>query len=234
MNIEAGRDELMARLSELNEDRVLALVRQRLERGDEPRTVIEDCQAGMGRVGLLYEQGTYFLSGLIMAGEIFRQVMDLLQPYVQARLTGRASGRVLLGTVQGDIHDIGKNLTLMLLGGHGFTVLDLGVDVPPETFLSEAERTRPDVIGLSGLVTTAYESMRRTVELLRGSNDPRVRNAPVVIGGSLLDDQVAEYVGADHWVSSAMKGVRLCQGLIGGDPAAPAARSSDGNGPNLL
>ena len=126
------REGLIASIAELNESAAVATVRRRLDGGEDPLTVMEDCRRGMGRVGEYYERGRYFISGLIMAGEIFGQVMELLQPLVEARLQHNCSGRVLLGTVQGDIHDLGKNITGMLLGCYGFTVIDLGVDVPPE------------------------------------------------------------------------------------------------------
>ena len=149
-----------------------------------------------------------------MAGEIFREVMELVQPVIEEQLTGNESGYILVGTVQGDIHDIGKNNLSLLLRCYGFTVYDLGVDVPPSEFLAQAAILKPDIIGLGGLLTLAYDSMRETVDLLRNSSSSDVASIPIVIGGNQLNEQVCQYVGADHWVTDAMSGVRLCQKLL--------------------
>ncbi|MCX6066475.1 MAG: B12-binding domain-containing protein, partial [Chloroflexi bacterium] len=130
------------RLSELvaalDEDAVLALVQERLSAGSDPFQIIEECNAGMREVGIKYETGEYFVSGLIMSGEIFREVVELLQPLLEKRADGHSFGVVLIGTVSGDIHDIGKNMLGMLLSCYGFTVIDLGVDVPPANFAEKA------------------------------------------------------------------------------------------------
>ncbi len=202
---------LAASVADLKEADVLRTVRERIERGDDPVAVIEECQAGMRLVGERYSQRRYFLSGLIMAGDILRQVMEMVQPSLEERFSGDASARVLLGTVQGDIHDLGKNLFAMLARCHGLTVYDLGVDVAPARFVEELDRVKPDVVGLSGLLTASYDPMRETIALLRAHSP----GLPVVIGGQ-IDEQVSRYVGADYFVTDAMEGVRLCQRLAGG------------------
>ncbi|MBN1220325.1 MAG: cobalamin-dependent protein [Anaerolineae bacterium] len=205
---------LINEVLELNETEVLMIVQQRLQDGDDPLAIVEDCQEGMRRVGERYEQGQYFLSGLIMAGEIFREVMELAQPVIKKKVRGNESGRILLGTVQGDIHDIGKNIQTMLLSCYGFTVYDLGVDVPPDVFVTEAVKVNPDLVGLSGLLTSSYDTMRDTVTLFRRNPDHPVGQIPIIIGGGTINDQVCEYVGADYWIVNAMDGVRLCQRLL--------------------
>jgi dimethylamine corrinoid protein len=214
----ANRREIQAAMihhvAELNEQAVLALVQERLSDGDDPLSIVEDCQEGMRRVGEHYEQGHYYLAGLIMAGEIFREVMELAQPVIEAQISGEESGRVLLGTVQGDIHDIGKNIQGMLLSCHGFTVYDLGVDVPPAEFLAQAKKVKPDIIGLSGLLTSSYDVMRDTIILIRDTPVPELAGVPIIIGGTSINEQVCQYVGADHWVINSMEGVRLCQRLL--------------------
>ena len=205
---------LITLVADLEEQEVLAIVRRRLEQGDDPLAIVEDCQAGLRLVGKRYEKREYFISGLIMAGEIFREVMELVQPSIEEQFTGSESGQILLGTVQGDIHDIGKNNLIMLLSCYGFTVHDLGVDVPPAEFLHQASTLRPDIIGLSGLLTLAYDSMRNTVDLLRKSAGDHLASIPIIIGGNQLNEQVCRYVGADYWVTDAMSGVRLCQQLL--------------------
>ncbi len=208
------RAALIQNVADLNEDQSLALVRQRLEQQEDPLTIVEDCQEGLRQVGLRYERQEYYLSGLIMAGEIFREAMELLAPTIETHFDGSASGSILLGTVEGDIHDIGKNNLSLLLTGYGFTVYDVGVDVPPQGFLDKAEQLHPDIIGLSGLLTTSYDSMRETVRLVRGTQDPRVAHIPIILGGNQLNEQVCTYVGADGWVTDAMTGVRLCQRIL--------------------
>lgn len=213
-NRQERQTALIYHVAELNEQEVLALVQERLSAGDDPLTIVEDCQEGMRYVGERYEQGRYFLSGLIMAGEIFREVMALTQPVIKEKVRGNESGRILLGTVQGDIHDIGKNIQSMLLSCYGFTVYDLGVDVPPNTFVTQATHVKPDIVGLSGLLTSSYDAMRDTIALFRRNPDHMLMSIPIIIGGVSINDQVCQYVGADYWIINAMDGVRLCQRLL--------------------
>jgi methanogenic corrinoid protein MtbC1 len=208
------REQLIDLLADLEEEAVLTLVQKRINAGDDPLQIIEECNEGMRQVGQRYERGEFFVSGLIMSGEIFREVVELVQPLLQQQARGRSSGTVLVGTVSGDIHDIGKNITGMLLACHGFTVIDLGVDVPPAVFASKAIETRPDVVGLSGLITASFDAMKATVAALRAQAQAQHCSFPIVIGGGMIDEQVCRYVGADYWVNNAMDGVRLCQRLI--------------------
>ncbi len=168
----------------------------------------------MRQVGQRYERGEFFVSGLIMSGEIFREVVELVQPLLQQQARGQSSGTVLVGTVSGDIHDIGKNIAGMLLACHGFTVIDLGVDVPPAVFAAKAIETKPDIVGLSGLITASFDAMKATVTALRAQAQEQHCSFPIVIGGGMIDEQVCRYVGADYWVNNAMDGVRLCQRLL--------------------
>jgi methanogenic corrinoid protein MtbC1 len=212
------RLELIRCVANLEEQGALALVERRVAQGDDPIAIVEDSQEGLRQVGERYERREYFLSGLIMAGEIFREIMEILAPIIERRFTGNESGSILLGTAQGDIHDIGKNNLSMLLTSYGFTVHDLGVDVPPAEFLHAATRLHPDIIGLSGLLTSSYDSMRATVEVLRASSDLHVATRAIILGGNQLNEQVCRYVGADGWVTDAMSGVRLCQRLLAARP----------------
>lgn len=206
--------ELTAALADLREGEVMALVRARMARGDDALQIIQDCQAGMRAVGERYAQRRYYLSGLIMAGEILHEVMEIVMPAVEARFSDHTSGRVLLGTVQGDIHDLGKNLLQVLLQCHGFTVLDLGVDVTPAQFVAEARAFKPHAIGLSGLITAAHATMRETVTALRAMMAQDGVQIPVLLGGQ-VDEQVCRFVDADYWSTDAMEGVQLCQQLVG-------------------
>ncbi len=206
-------ETLKQALMDLEEELTLELTREAVADGTPSLVLLQACEQAMRVVGERYERHEYYLSGLILAGEIFREVLELVQPGLEAELHGEESGRVLLGTVAGDIHDIGKNIVATALRSFGFTVDDLGVDVPPARFLEHVMQTGPDVVGLSGLVTASYQSMKDTVDLLRGAQtDPEAR-VPVIIGGGLIDEEVRHYVGADSWTTDAMEGVRICQRL---------------------
>ncbi len=218
--LDSQRLTLIAHVADLNENEVLSLVETRVAAGHDPLGIIEDCQEGLRQVGERYERQEYYLSGLIMAGEIFREVMEMVQPLIVEKFTGNESGTILLGTVKGDIHDIGKNNLSMLLTCYGFSVHDLGVDVSPSEFLLQAMQIQPDIIGLSGLLTSSYDSMKETIDLLRISGDAAIAALPIVIGGNQLNEQVCRYVGADFWVNDAMTGVRLCQNVLNGRSAS--------------
>jgi methanogenic corrinoid protein MtbC1 len=201
-------------LLELEEETVLAAARDRLAAGDDPFEIIEDAQQGLRLVGERYEQGEYFISSMMMAGEIFREVMEILGPELEQRTTGIESGQILLGTVEGDIHDIGKNIVAMLLRSHGFAANDLGVDVPPAQFVEEALRVKPDIIALSGLLTSSYDPMKATIQAVRKLDDPSVAKTPFIIGGGAVNAMVCSFVGADYWAIDAMVGVRLCEQIM--------------------
>jgi len=156
------------------------------------------------------------LAGLIMAGEIFGQVMELLRPVVRRQISDRASGCILLGTVKGDIHDLGKNIVNMLLSCHHFAVHDLGVDVSPATFAQQAAQVQPHIVGLSGLLTSAYDAMQETVALLRTQG----YEGPIIIGGGQISEEVCQYVGADYWTTDGVAGVELCKRLIAASAAS--------------
>lgn len=208
--------DLADAVAELDEQRALCIVEAALAAGDSPLEITRAGEHGMRLVGERYEEGAYFLSGLIMAGEIFKEIVALVQPGLEVELSGDASGRVLLGTVAGDIHDIGKNIVSMALRGFGFTVDDLGVDVSPERFVEAARSFRPDIIGLSGLTSASYESMRLAIKALRAGDIDRVGHIPIVIGGGAVNRQVADFAGAGYWSTDAMEGVRICERLKAG------------------
>lgn len=214
MSKSTPNSQLSQLVADLDEDTVLELVQQRLDEGGNPLQIIDECNEGMREVGLRYERGEYFVAGLIMSGEIFREVVELVQPLLLQQANGKVSGRVLLGTVSGDIHDIGKNMFGMLLACHGFEVIDLGVDVPLDIFAARAIETKPDIVGLSSLITASFESMKETITTLRNEAQNHKLTFPIIIGGGMIDDQIRQYVGADYWMPDAMAGVRLCEELL--------------------
>jgi methylmalonyl-CoA mutase cobalamin-binding domain/chain len=209
------RDQnLVHLLADLEEEAVLEIVRERVQAGDDLMQILEECNEGMQIVGKRYEDGEYYIAGLIMSGEIFREVVEMIQPLLVQNTDKESSGRILVGTVSGDIHDIGKNMLGMLLSCYGFTVIDLGVDVPPAEFAAKAVENKPDIVGLSGLITASFEMMKETVAMLREESTRNGLSFPIVIGGGMMDEQVCQYVGADYWSRDAMAGVRLCQSLL--------------------
>jgi methanogenic corrinoid protein MtbC1 len=201
---------LITSIADLDGDRALALVRHAISDGDDPMLLLSNCQEGMRQVGQRYAERKYYLSGLIMGGEIFAEMMALIRPIVEAKISGDDSGKVLLGTVANDIHDLGKNIVNLLFTCHKFTVYDLGVDVSPEEFVKQAREIQPDLIGLSGLITSAYDSMRDTINLLHANGF----HVPIIIGGSQIDDDVCRYTSADYWVTDANEGLKLCKQLL--------------------
>ncbi|HEX9075169.1 MAG TPA: cobalamin-dependent protein [Anaerolineae bacterium] len=214
MSIKDSREELIARVANLDEQAVLEIVKRRLAGGEDPLEIVEECQEGMQQVGQRYEKGEYYLAGLIMAGEIFREVTEIVHPLLEDRIKHQASGRVILGTVQGDIHDMGKNILAMLLRCYGFTVIDLGVDVAPSEFVARMLEHKPDIIGISALLTSAHGTIRDTVALLRDEAKRAGARFSIVIGGGQIDEQVRLTTGADYYGENAMTGVRLCQRLM--------------------
>ncbi|MBS3969030.1 MAG: cobalamin-dependent protein [Clostridia bacterium] len=210
----SSREQLINSIGDLQEDTVRDMVQKRIAAGDDPLHIIDDCQRGMRLVGERYEQGKYYIAGLIMAGEIFRQVTEILQPVLKDQSVAEIKGSVLLGTVEGDIHDLGKNILSILLTCHGFKVQDLGVDVPPWKFIEKVKELHPDIVGLSGLLTHSYSKMKQTIELVKNEAKPLSLNIPVIIGGSQINEQVARMVGTKFWCNDAVEGVRICLSLI--------------------
>ena len=208
------REQLIHSIGDLKEEAVSELVLKRIEAGDDPLHIIDDCQRGMRLVGERYEQGQYYIAGLIMAGEIFRQVTESIQPFLKSNASDDSKGRILIGTVQGDIHDLGKNILSILLTCHGFKVHDLGVDVAPTKFIEKVKELQPDILGLSGLLTLSYAKMKEIIDLLEKERKVLARHIPVIIGGSQIDEQVSRLVGTKFWCNDAIEGVRICQNLI--------------------
>jgi dimethylamine corrinoid protein len=208
-------EDLRIALIELDEKRTLQLARELMAKGEAaPPSILGACQNALRVVGERYERQEYYLSALIMAGEIFRRVLELVAPAIEPATGGKSVGTVVLGTVAGDIHDIGKNMFGTSLRTYGFTVVDLGVDVSPQRFLEEVGRHRPDVVGLSGLIMRAVEGMKATVALLKDNEPELGYRPPVVVGGAIIDSRICQYCGADSWSADAMEGVRICERLV--------------------
>ena len=210
-----GAGGLTALVAELREEEVLQEIRRRLAAGESPVELLETCQQGMRMVGSMHEQGHYYISGLIMAGEIMRLAVELIRPVMAGKSCSGNSGRVLLGTIQGDLHDIGKNLFRDLVECHGFTVMDVGIDIPPADFITAALEFKPHVVAASALVTDSFPHLRELVRLFgAGDGIPAMRRPFILIGGGQVDERVFQMSGADHWGADAFAGVRICRELM--------------------
>lgn len=196
----------------LDEQTALRLSREMLDNGVDPVEILEESRAGMSVVGKRFQSGEYFLSEMIMAAEIFTAIMDSLRPRMK-RSVSETIGKVVIGTVQGDVHDIGKNIIVALLEAEGFDVVDLGVDVPPEDFVEAIREHEPDIVGMSSLLTVALESTKRTINAIAeaGLRD----KAKIIIGGGRVDDYARDYVKPDAFTDNAAIGVKLCRELMG-------------------
>jgi methanogenic corrinoid protein MtbC1 len=214
MPVTDKHEDLITLVAELKEDAALELVQQYIADGVAPLEIIDICHKAMVRVGERYEKEIYFISGLIMAGEIMRKVGELVLPLIESKITNGDSGSIVLGTVEGDIHFIGKDIFKVLVRGYGFTVHDLGVDVPSNKFLAAIHEFKPDIVGLSCLISGAFKSMKETIALLKENVPQNLSPRAYVIGGR-VDELVCKDMGADHWTNDGMKGVRLCQKIMG-------------------
>lgn len=200
--------ELAKALTNLEENRVYELVEEKIKSGVSPLNIIGDCNEGMVGVGDLFSSGEYFLSQLIFSAEIFKNVMTRLEPLMPSDAGGSA-GKVVIGTVKGDIHDIGKNIVASLLRGSGFDVVDLGVDVPAEKFVEIVRETGARVLGLSALLNFTYPEMKNVVEAISGAG---LRDkVAIIIGGAPCNEQVRQFTGADYYAEDAVTGVNICK-----------------------
>ena len=202
-------------LSDLKETEALDYVSTALEKGTDAEEILEEAQEGMNVVGQRFASEEYFIPDLIYSGEILKSIVQLLEPHLKkGKGAEKGKGKVVVGTVAGDIHDIGKDLVVFMLDVNGFDVTDLGTDVPVEKFVDAVKSTGSTVVGLSGFLTLAFDSMKETVDAISkaGLRD----KVKIMIGGGQMDDQVKEYTGADAYGRDAMAAVKLANGWIGG------------------
>jgi len=205
--------ELITAIAEMNEEEALALTRQLIKDGATPVAILEDCKVAMEEVGKRFEKGEYFIPELILAGEMLKSISDEVKPLLSQSTASATGAKVLLGTVKGDIHDIGKDIVNFMLGVNGFQVKDLGVDIAPETFVEEIKAYKPDVVALSGFLTLAYTSMKETVEAITAAG---LRDGvKIMIGGGTMDQQICAYAGADAFGKDAMSAVALTKQWTG-------------------
>lgn len=205
-------EPMASMLAELKEDEVLAAVRKALEEDEDPISLVEGLREGMAVVGQRFEDKEYFLSELIMSAEIFKEAIALIEPHLDKN-GGESKGKIVIGTVKGDIHDVGKNIVSTLLRCEGYDVHDLGVDVPPEKFVEKVRETEARLLGLSGLLTLAFDAMKETVNSLTEAG--LREKVKVIIGGGPVNEKVVEFTGADAYGTDAAHAVKLAGQYLG-------------------
>ncbi len=209
--------ELVTAISTMKKQEAIGLVKEMLQEGEDPQVILDCCGEAMKIVGDSYEAGKYFLAELMMAGKILEQISDLVKPKIARSSSGKSSilGKVIIGTVKDDIHDIGKDIVAFMLDVNGFEVHDLGINVPPAKFVSKVKEVNPDIVALSGLLTLIFDQMKETVHALK---DAGLRDKiKVMIGGCQMDDDIVKYIGADAYRPDAVSGVKLAKEWVGGN-----------------
>ena len=204
--------DLVSTLADLKEKEVLAIARKRLDSGEDPLKILSDARKAVAIVGQRYHDGEYFIPELVYSGEILKAIVEMVKPKLTKGAEVERLGRVIIGTVAGDIHDIGKDIVTFMLDINGFEVYDLGVDVPSEEFVNKIKEVEAEVVGLSGFLTVSFDSMKDTIQAIKDKN---LRDkVKIMIGGGTLDDKVREYVGADAFGRFAGDAVSLAKEWI--------------------
>lgn len=186
-----------------------------LKAGLDPNIILNDGMiAAMREVGARFEAGEYYVPEMLIAARAMQSGMTLLKPHLQ-KADRKSSGKVLMGTVKGDLHDIGKNLVGLMLEGAGYEIIDLGVDVPAEEFVRKATEIQPDVVGMSALLTTTMSSMKTTIDALTAAG---LRNqVKVIVGGAPVTEAYAQQIEADGFSPDASRAVNLVKALLGSE-----------------
>jgi 5-methyltetrahydrofolate--homocysteine methyltransferase len=207
-------DNLITLLVELKEQDCLRVTGERLEAGEDPHKIIEDAREAMEIVGQRFADNVYFIPDLVYSGKILEQISEIVKPELSQKSQTKRLGKFVIGSVAGDLHDIGKNLVSFMLDVSGFEVFDLGVDVPAQAFVDKIKEVEAEVLGLSGFLTSVYQAMKDTVEAVKtaGLRD----QVKIMIGGGVMDDEVKKFSGADAYRPDAMAAVTLAKEWIGG------------------
>ena len=209
------KDQLVNAIAEMQEEEALKLTQEMLDTGEDPQEILDACREAMAIVGERYEQREYFLPELVVAGEVLEKIGELVKPHIKQESTQvEPVGKIVLGTVAGDIHDIGKDIVAFMLDVNNYQVYNLGVDVPAHAFIDKLKEVDADILALSGFLTLAFDQMKLTVEAVQeaGLRD----KVKIMIGGAPMDDAVVEYIGADAFGLDAAAAVRLANDWIGG------------------
>lgn len=209
------KKDLVNALADLKEKEVLEIVQDRLKMGDDPLGILGDARRAMEIVGKRFEDSEYFIPDLVYSGEILKEITDIVKPKLSKNMKAKRLGKFVIGTVSGDIHDIGKNIVTFMLDVNGFEVYDLGVDVSPEKFVEKIKQTRTPIVGLSGFLTLSYDSMQQTIETIKNAG---LRDKiKIMIGGGQINEEIRKYTGADAYGKDAMAAVSIAKEWIGGE-----------------
>ncbi|MGB9673189.1 MAG: cobalamin B12-binding domain-containing protein [Anaerolineales bacterium] len=204
--------ELIQAIVDMREEDALKITNQLLESGSDPLAVLDACRNAMEIIGKRFESGDCFIPELILAGEMLKQISEIIKPRLKKEAVQKKYGKVIIGTVEGDIHDIAKNIVAFMLDINGFEVTDLGVDVPPAKFVEATKSSGAKVVALSGFLTLAYDPMKATVDALKQAG---LKDVKVMIGGGQIDEQIRQYTGADGWGRDAVAAVRMANQWYG-------------------
>jgi 5-methyltetrahydrofolate--homocysteine methyltransferase len=209
------KEKLVTAIADMKEEEALNLVRSMLEKGEDPQAILDAGSEAMTLIGDRYDSKEYFLPELILAGEMMKQLGELVKPKLKTKATGtKPLGKVVIGTVAGDIHDIGKDVVAFMLDVNNFEVHDLGVDVSEATFVDKIRDVKPEIVGMSGFLTLAYDQMKRTVDAIKKAG---IRDqVKIMIGGSIMNEDAVEYVGADAYGADATAAVKFAKSWTGG------------------
>jgi dimethylamine corrinoid protein len=208
--------DIVTAMAELDEDLVFQGVKEDVKQGVPVKEIISKLQQGMEKVGKLFEEGEYFLSELIASADIFQEAAEIFESSIKEGSSEDNNKPIMvLGTVKDDIHDVGKNIVNTIMSCSGVKVIDIGVDVPTENFVQAVKEHKPDLVGMSCVLTMAFEPMKEAVAAVRTA-DPEI---PILIGGAPVDDTVCKYVGADYYCPDAYAAVKICKerGLLKND-----------------
>ena len=207
--------QLVQAIADMEEVQAMELTEAMLAADVDPQEILDACREAMTIVGQRYEAGEYFLPELVIAGDMLTAIGDRVKPLLQSQTAGSNKlGTVVIGTVEGDIHDIGKDIVGFMLDVNGFEVVDLGVDVPAAEFVGKIREVSPQVVALSGFLTLAFDQMKATVDAI---SEAGLRDSVhVMIGGAIMDESVRSYIGADAYGADATAAVKLAQGWTGG------------------
>jgi len=205
--------DLVKTLADLKEQEVIKIVEDRLNAKEDPLKILEDARKGMEIVGQRFASSKYFIPDLVYSGEILKEVTELVKPKLSKGGEMKRVGKVVFGTVSGDIHDIGKDIVVFMLDVNGFEVYDLGVDIPAQKFVDKIKETGAPIVGLSGFLTLAFDSMKQTIDAMKAAG---LRDkVKVMIGGGQITDEIRKYTGADAYGKDAMAGVSLAKKWAG-------------------
>ena len=200
--------ELINAITEMREDDALKIASQMLDAGASPLEVLDACRNAMEIIGKRFETGDCFIPELMLAGEILSQISAIVKPRMSQSAESKKLGKVIVGTVQGDIHDIAKDIVVFMLDINGFEVTDLGVDVPPAKFVEAVKQAGAKIVGLSGFLTLAFDPMKDTVAALKAAG---LNDVKVMIGGGQIDENIRQYTGADAYGKDAMAAVAIAK-----------------------